>query len=64
MPYHAIAVLSGDRQKTLPNKTEGQLLSEVVLPFVANGIVKAKWGAKIQSYQVLEKWLRKSEQVR
>jgi nucleoside 2-deoxyribosyltransferase len=54
VPYHAIAVLSGDRQKTLPNKTEGQLLSEVVLPFVANGIVKAKWGAKIQSYQVLE----------
>ena len=54
MPFHAIASLSGGRQKTLPNKTEEQLLSQIVLPFVANGIVTARWGAKVQSYQVLE----------
>lgn len=54
MPFHAIAVLSGDRQKTIPNRTEEQLLSEVVLPFVANGVITAKWGNKTQSYQVLE----------
>ncbi len=54
LPFHAIAVLSGDRQKTIPNRTEEQLLSEVVLPFVANGVITAKWGAKTQSYQVLE----------
>jgi len=54
MPYHAIAVLSGDRQKTLPNRTEEQILSEVVLPFVASGVITAKWGKKLQSYQVLE----------
>jgi hypothetical protein len=54
MPFHAIAVLSGDRQKTIPNRTEDQIFSEVVLPFVASGVITAKWGKKTQSYQVLE----------
>jgi len=54
MPFHAIAILSGNRQKTIPNRSEEQLLSEVVLPFVANGVITAKWGKKKQSYQVLE----------
>ena len=54
MPFHAIAILSGNRQKTIANKSEDQLLSGVVLPFVASGVVTAKWGAKTQSYQVLE----------
>lgn len=54
MPYHAIALLSGARQKTLPNKTESDMLSQVVLPFAVNGIVTARWGNKQQSYQVLE----------
>lgn len=54
MPFHAIAVLSGDRQKTIPNRIDGEILSEIVLPFVANGVITAKWGTKTQSYQVLE----------
>ena len=54
MPFHAIAVLPGDRQKTIPNRTDGEILSEVVLPFVANGVITARWGAKPKSYQVLE----------
>ena len=54
MPFHAIAILSGNRQKTIPNKTEDQVLSQIVLPFVSKGIITAKWGNKTQSYQVLE----------
>lgn len=54
MPFHAIAVLSGNRQKTIPNRSEEKLLSEVVLPFVSSGVITAKWGNKTQSYQVLE----------
>jgi hypothetical protein len=54
MPFHAIAVLSGNRQKTIPNRSEEQLLSEVVIPFVSSGVITAKWGKKTQSYQVLE----------
>lgn len=54
MPFHAIAVLSGNRQKTIPNKSEDRLLSEVVLPFVSKGVIAAKWGKNTQTYQVLE----------
>lgn len=54
MPFHAIASLSGGRQKTIPNRTEEQMLAEVVLPFVSSGVITAKWGATKQSYQVLE----------
>lgn len=54
MPYQTIAVLSGDRQKTIPNRSESEVLSEIVLPFIANGVITAKWGNKVQTYQVLE----------
>ncbi len=54
MPFHAIAVLSGDRQKTIPNRSEEQMMSEIVLPFLASGTIKAQWGKSKQSYQVLE----------
>jgi nucleoside 2-deoxyribosyltransferase len=54
MPFHAIAILSGDRQKILPNRNEGDLMSTVVMPFVATGVITAKWGERTQSYQVLE----------
>jgi hypothetical protein len=47
-------VLSGDRRKTLANYTEDRTLSDVVLPYVAKGVITAKWGAKMQTYQVLE----------
>ncbi|MER8540558.1 nucleoside 2-deoxyribosyltransferase [Mesorhizobium sp. M1334] len=30
------------------------MLSQIVMPFVASGVVTAKWGNKTQSYQVLE----------
>lgn len=54
MPFHAIAIRSGDRQKTIPNRTEEEILLEVVLPFVASGVITAKWGEKTQTYQVIE----------
>jgi hypothetical protein len=52
--FHAIVVQSGDRQKTIPNRSEEQMLSEVVQPFVATGTVTAKWGSTPLSYQALE----------
>lgn len=68
MYYHAIAILPGDRRKSIPNKTEEQMLTDFVLPFVNSGTIKARWGAKTQSYQVLElriyktksAWVKKS----
>lgn len=54
MPFQAIATLPGGRQKSIVNKSEDQILSNIVIPFVSNGVVQAPWGTKTQSYQVLE----------
>lgn len=54
MPFHAIATLSGGRRKVIVNKTEEQVLTDCVIPFVSTGLMRAKWGDKVQSYQVLE----------
>ena len=54
MFYHTIAVLPGDRKKSIVNKTETQVLTDIIIPYVSIGIISAKWGDKTQSYQVLE----------
>lgn len=54
MYYHAIATRPGGRRKSIVNKTEEQMLTEYVIPFVKNGVIKERWGAATQSYQVLE----------
>ena len=63
MPFQTIAVLSGDRQKTIPNRTEAEVLSEIVIPFIANGVITARWGKKVQSYQVLELRIHETKEV-
>jgi len=52
--FHAIAILSGGRRKSIVNKSDEQIATECVIPFVQNGIIRARWGSKTQSYQVLE----------
>lgn len=52
--FHAIATLPGGRRKSIVNKSEEQMLTEYVIPYVRNGIIRARWGAATQSYQVLE----------
>jgi hypothetical protein len=54
MYFQAIATLPGGRRKSIVNKSEEQMLTDVVLPFVRTGVISAKWGASTQSYQVLE----------
>ena len=63
MPFQTIAVLSGDRQKTIPNRTEAEVLSEIVIPFIANGVITARWGKSLQSYQVLELRIFETKEV-
>lgn len=52
--YQAIAILPGDRKKSLVNKTEQQILTDIAIPYESTGVVKAKWGDKTQSYQVID----------
>ncbi len=54
MKFHAIANLSGGKQKVIVNKSEDQLFADVILPFVASGVFSAKWGSKDQTYNALE----------
>jgi nucleoside 2-deoxyribosyltransferase len=54
MFWHAIAILPGDRRKSIVNKTDDEILAHAVIPFVSTGAVRARWGSKTQSYQVLE----------
>jgi hypothetical protein len=63
MYYHAVAILPGDRRKVIVNKSDDQILAEVVIPFVSTGAVRAKWGAKTQSYQVLELRIYQTEKA-
>ncbi len=54
MYLHAILTLPGGRQKSIWNKTEEELFSTVVLPYVSNGVVTYKWGKSNQTYQVID----------
>jgi len=63
MYYHAIASLPGDRRKSIVNRTEDQMFTEVVLPYVSNGVIEARWGAKKQSYQVIELRVYKTDKA-
>jgi hypothetical protein len=61
MYYHIIATLPGDRRKTIPNKTEEQVLTEYVVPHVSTGTIKARWGSKTKSYQVVHMRICKTD---
>lgn len=53
MFFHLIATLSGDRKKSLSNRSEDEILA-LVAQFERDGTISANWGAKVQTYQVLE----------
>ena len=61
MYYHAIAMLSGDRRKSIVNKSEDDMLTTIVIPYVRDGVIKARWGAKTQSFQVIELRIYKTD---
>ena len=54
MAYYQIqAILSGNRTKTITNKTENSALTDFVLPFISNGAIELNWGNNKNTYQVL-----------
>jgi hypothetical protein len=54
MFFHAIAILSAGRRKSIVNKFEDGMLTELVIPYMQNGVIRAKWGEKERTYQVNE----------
>lgn len=63
MYYHILTTLPGDRRKSIPNKTEEQVLTDYVIPYVSTGTIKARWGSKNKSYQVVRMRIYKTDTV-
>ncbi|MEJ2344286.1 MAG: hypothetical protein P8090_02570, partial [Gammaproteobacteria bacterium] len=62
MYYHIIATLPGDRRKSIPNKSEDQVLADYVVPYVSRGTISAKWGKKTNTYQVVQLRIYRTDQ--
>lgn len=52
--YHALAILPGDRKKTIRNKTRDQIILQCIIPFLSNRTINTEWGKKSKSVQALE----------
>jgi hypothetical protein len=61
--YHVIAIRPGDRRKSITNRSEEDVLTDFVIPFVSGGTIKAKWGESTQTYQVLELRIYRTKQA-
>jgi Tfp pilus assembly PilM family ATPase len=61
--YQVQAVMSGNRTKTLINKNESSVLTDIVLPFISTGTLQIDWGGKKRSYQVLEVRIFKTKKI-
>lgn len=63
MYYHVLAILPGDRKKTIKNKSQEQIMLQCVLPFVSNHTINADWGTKTNSLQALELRVYKTDRA-
>lgn len=61
MYYQLIATLPGDRRKSIPNKSEEQVLTDYIVPYVSRGTISARWGKKTNTYQVVQLRVYKTE---
>lgn len=51
---HVFATLSGGARKVVSNKSEADVLSGFVVPFIKDGTITTTWGSKTQTRQALE----------
>jgi hypothetical protein len=61
--YQVQAIMSGNRTKTIINKNESSVLTDIVLPFISSGTLQLDWGKKKHSYQVLEVRIFKTKKI-
>jgi hypothetical protein len=52
--YHVVATLSGGSTKTITNKSEVDVLTKFVVPFISDGTITTKWGKDVKTRQALE----------
>jgi hypothetical protein len=59
---HVYATLAGGSGKLVENKSEAEVLSGFVVPFLEDGTITTKWGSKRQTRQALELRIYQTEQ--
>ena len=52
--YHVLALRSRNKTKLIYNKTEAQVLTEFVIPYLETGTIQTTWGKKSQTVPVAE----------
>lgn len=52
--YHVVATLGGGSTKTVTNKSEVQILTNFVVPFITAGTITTNWGNAVKTRQALE----------
>jgi hypothetical protein len=53
--YHVVATLAGGGgNKTITNRSEVEVLTDFVIPFISSGTITTKWGSEVKTRQALE----------
>ena len=59
--YHVVALLPGGERKTVNNKSEAEVITGFVTPFVQTSTITTNWGKKTQRRQALELMIYRTE---
>jgi hypothetical protein len=63
MPYfHVLALRSRSKTKLVYNRTEAQILTEFVIPYLQTGTIQTKWAGKVQTIPVADLEVYRTEQ--
>ena len=55
MPFfHVLAIRGRNKTKLIYNRTEAQVLSDYVIPYLQTGTIQTKWGGKVQTVPVAD----------
>lgn len=52
--FHVLALRSRNKTKLVYNRTEAQVLTEFVIPYLQTGTIQTKWGGKAQTIPVAD----------
>jgi hypothetical protein len=52
--FHVVAILPAGGRKTVMNKSEADVMTSFVLPFIESSTITTRWGKKVQRRQALE----------
>jgi hypothetical protein len=52
--FHVLALRSRNKTKLIYNRTEAQVLTEFVLPYLQTGTIQTTWGKKVQTVPVAD----------